>query len=113
MAISPVAGAIYANQVAPAASAIQGEQQAKFDMQSALAAAAAAQQKKEVEETRAADEIYKTDPERDKQEQKNAKQEKKKEDEKEELNLDEIDEKLDELRQSEEENEKPFFNFSV
>ena len=50
MAISPVTGAIYANQVAPAASAIQGEQQAKFDMQSALAAAAANEQKKEVEE---------------------------------------------------------------
>ena len=49
MAISPVTGAIYANQVAPAASAIQGEQQAKFDMQSALAAAAASEQKKEVE----------------------------------------------------------------
>ena len=87
MAISPVTGAIYANQVAPAASAIQGEQQAKFDMQSALAAAAAS-------------------------EQKNAKQEKKKKDEK-ELSLDEIDEKLGELRQNEEESEKHFFNFSV
>lgn len=107
MAISPVAGAIYANQVAPAASTIQGEQQAKFDIQSALAAAAS-EQKKEVEEIRATDETHKTDP--DKQEQKNAKQEKKKEDEK-ELNLDEIDEKLAELRQNEE--EKPVFNFSV
>ena len=112
MAISPVTGAIYANQVAPAASAIQAEQQAKFDMQSALAASAANEQKKEVEETRATDEIYKTDPERDKQEQKNAKQEKKKKDEK-ELSLDEIDEKLAELRQNEEESEKHFFNFSV
>ena len=110
MAISPVTGAIYANQVAPAASAIQGEQQAKFDMQSALAAAAASEQKKEVEEIRATDEIYKINP--DKQEQKNAKQEKKKKDEK-ELSLDEIDEKLGELRQSEEESEKHFFNFSV
>ena len=108
MAISPVAGAIYANQVAPAASAIQGEQQAKFDIQSALAAVA--EQKKEVEEIRATDEIYKINP--DKQEQKNAKQEKKKKDEK-ELNLDEIDEKLAELRQNEEESEKHFFNFSV
>ena len=108
MAISPVTGAIYANQVAPAASAIQGEQQAKFDIQNALAAVA--EQKKEVEEIRATDEIYKTDPERDKQEQKNAKQEKKKKDEK-ELSLDEIDEKLAELRQNEE--EKPVFNFSV
>ena len=110
MAISPVTGAIYANQVAPAASAIQGEQQAKFDIQSALAAVA--EQKKEVEEIRATDEIYKTDPERDKQEQKNAKQEKKKKDEK-ELSLDEIDEKLGELRQNEEESQKHFFNFSV
>ena len=108
MAISPVTGAIYANQVAPAASQVQGEQQAKFDIQSALAAVA--EQKKEVEEIRATDEIYKTDPERDKQEQKNAKQEKKKKDEK-ELSLDEIDEKLAELRQNEE--EKPVFNFSV
>ena len=83
MAISPVAGAIYANQVAPAASQVQGEQQAKFDIQNALAAVA---------------------------EQKNTKQEKKKKDEK-ELNLDEIDEKLAELRQNEE--EKPVFNFSV
>ena len=106
MAISPVAGAIYANQVAPAASQVQGEQQAKFDIQSALAAVA--EQKKEVEEIRATDEIYKTNP--DKQEQKNTKQEKKK---KEKLNLDEIDEKLDELRQNEEESEKHFFNFSV
>ena len=107
MAISPVTGAIYANQVAPAASAVQGDQQAKFDIQSALAAAA--EPKKEVEEIRATDEIYKINP--DKQEQKNTKQEKKKKDEK-ELNLDEIDEKLDELRQSEED-EKPVFNFSV
>ena len=106
MAISPVAGAIYANQVAPAASQVQGEQQAKFDIQSALAAVA--EQKKEVEEIRATDEIYKIKP--DKQEQKNTKHEKKKKDEK-ELNLDEIDEKLDELRQNEE--EKPVFNFSV
>ena len=105
MAISPVAGAIYANQVAPAASQVQGEQQAKFDIQNALAAVA--EQKKEVEEIRATDEIYKINP--DKQEQKNTKQEKKK---KEKLNLDEIDEKLDELRQSEED-EKPVFNFSV
>lgn len=52
MAISPVAGVIYANQVAPAASQVQGEQQAKFDIQSALAAAAS-EQKKEVEEIRA------------------------------------------------------------
>ena len=109
MAISPVAGAIYANQVAPAASQVQGEQQAKFDIQSALAAVA--EQKKEVEEIRATDEIYKINP--DKQEQKNAKQEKKKKDEKKELSLDEIDEKLGELRQSEEESEKHFFNFSV
>ncbi|MDY5467289.1 MAG: hypothetical protein SPF98_06870 [Campylobacter sp.] len=106
MAISPVAGAVYANQVAPAASQVQGEQQAKFDMQSALAAVA--EQKKEVEEIRATDEIYKINP--DQQEQKNTKQEKKKKDEK-ELNLDEIDEKLAELRQNEE--EKPVFNFLV
>lgn len=46
MAISPVAGVIYANQVAPAASQVQGEQQAKFDIQSALAAAASEQKKK-------------------------------------------------------------------
>ncbi|MGM9995671.1 MAG: hypothetical protein ACI35K_04570, partial [Campylobacter sp.] len=96
MAISPVAGVIYANQVAPAASQVQGEQQAKFDIQSALAAVA--EQKKEVEEIRATDEIYKINP--DKQEQKNTKQEKKKKDEK-EINLDEIDEKLAELRQNE------------
>nr|WP_321318370.1 hypothetical protein [uncultured Campylobacter sp.] len=106
MAISPVAGVIYANQVAPAASQVQGEQQAKFDIQSALAAAA--EQKKEVEEIRATDETHKINP--DKQEQKNTKQEKKKKDEK-ELNLDEIDEKLAELRQNEE--EKPVFNFLV
>lgn len=111
MAISPVAGAIYANQVAPAASAIQGEQQAKFDMQNALAAAAANEQEKRIEETRPAEEIYHVDPERDEQQQKKQNQENKKE--KKELNLDEIDEKLDELRQSEEENQKPFFNFSV
>ena len=110
MAISPVTGAIYANQVAPAASQVQGEQQAKFDMQSALAAAPANEQKKEVEETRATDEIYKINP--DKQEQKNAKQEKNKKDEK-KLSLDEIDKKLGELRQSEEESQKHFFNFSV
>ena len=97
MAISPVAGVIYANQVAPAASQVQGEQQAKFDIQSALAAVA--EQKKEVEEIRATDEIYKINPDK-----------KKKKDEK-ELSLDEIDEKLGELRQNEE--EKPVFNFSV
>ena len=54
MAISPVASTIYANQVAPAASNIQSDLQAKFDIQNALAAAAANEEQKRVEQTRPA-----------------------------------------------------------
>lgn len=62
MAISPVAGTIYANQVAPQASVIQADQQAKIDMQNAMAAALANEKEKEITEVRATEETYHVDP---------------------------------------------------
>ena len=62
MAISPIASTIYANQVAPAASSVQSDLQAKFDLQNSLGAAAINNEEKRVQETRPAEETYKLDP---------------------------------------------------
>lgn len=80
MAISPVASTIYANQVAPAASNIQSDLQAKFDIQNALAAAAANEEQKRVEQTRPAEQSHQIDPEneQEKNPQNNQEQKKKK-----------------------------------
>lgn len=117
MAISPIAGAIYANQVAPQASVIQAEQNAKIDMQNAMAAALANEKEKEVTEVRATEETYHVDPDNEHEKEKNKGQqerEKSNKNENSEQDLSEIEadslveletENLDEnLENSEEEN---------
>lgn len=109
MAISPVAGAIYANQVAPAASSVQADGQARFDLQNAAASEAVNSKEKQVEETRATEEIYKIDPQ-NKQEQKQNQNNQNKE-----KNLDELESELENIREEESllEDDKPIFNLLV
>ena len=85
MAISPIAGTIYANQVAPQASVIQADQNAKIDMQNAMAAALANEKDKEISEVRATEETYHLDPKNEHEKEKNnQEQEKSNEDEQDE-----------------------------
>lgn len=119
MAISPVAAAIYANQVAPAASAIEGSYQARIDMQNAMASALANAKNKEVEEARPTEETYKIDPENEHEKRGNSKgfsenSKHEKEEQNERPSIEDIDNALEELRQNgPDEDEKPIFNLSV
>lgn len=119
MAISPVAAAVYANQVAPAASAIEGSQQARIDMQNAMASALANAKNKEVEEVRPTEETYKIDPENEHEKRGNSggygenSKQKEEEVQNEHPSIEEIDNALEKLRQNGGEEEEPIFNFSV
>lgn len=84
MAISPVASTIYANQVAPAASNIQGDLQAKFDIQNTIAAATLNDEQKRVEQTRPTEESHKLDPKNEQKHAQSEQNEKRKKEEKEE-----------------------------
>ena len=103
MAISPVAGTIYANQVAPQASVIQADQQAKIDMQNAMAAALANEKEKEVTEVRATEETYQVDPdnEHEKERSKEEQERKKSSDDEQDLAEDFFDDEADDESQNE------------
>lgn len=138
MAISPIAGAIYANQVAPQASVIQADQQAKIDMQNAMAAALANEKNKEITEVRATEETYHVDPDNEHEKEKSSQEQSEKNSENSEnselensenskpkgyehaelLSAKELEERLEILRKQEEESQgdedKPaFLNLSV
>lgn len=120
MSISPVAGAIYANQVAPLTSSVQGSEQAKLDMQNALAAAAANEEEKRIEETRATEETYRIDPQNqhDKESNSGGEKEKKDDENKDEnegelLSGEELDAAIESFRVLDEDEEGQIFNFTV
>lgn len=114
MAISPVAGAIYANQVAPAASSVQADELARFDLQNAAANEAVNSKEKQVEEARATEEIYKIDPQNEQEQGRQNKQNEQNE-QNEQKNLDELESELENIREQESllEDDKPIFNLSV
>lgn len=111
MAISPVAGAIYANQVAPAASSVQADELARFDLQNAAANEAVNSKEKQVEEARATEEIYKIDHQNEQEQGRQNKQN----EQNEQKNLDELESELENIREQESllEDDKPIFNLSV
>ncbi len=63
--ISPIGANVYVNQNAPAASAVQGDAQARAEFASAIAAELAARKNDEVGEVRPPEEAHMVDPDRD------------------------------------------------
>lgn len=99
MAISPVAGMIYANQGMQAPATQQAEFQQRLDAQANAAMATSNEEKKEIEEVRPTEETLELDPENDQEKEKNeSKKEAKKgsnEDEEDFTPKDDIDHLLD------------------
>ncbi|BCX79407.1 hypothetical protein [Campylobacter sp. 19-13652] len=63
MSVSPLGNINFINQNSPVVSHSASTQQARFDMQAAMASEISAQKEREVEEVRPAEEAYKIDPE--------------------------------------------------
>ena len=71
MAVTPLGNSNFINQNAPVVSQVHANQQARFDMQSLMAAELASQQSEEIKEVRPMEESYKIDPEKEHERQKN------------------------------------------
>jgi hypothetical protein len=71
MAIGPIGSMVYTNQNMNAAAVKQTDFQNRLDMQNVAAAAATNEKDKEVREVRPAEEVYKIDPEKEHQKEKN------------------------------------------
>ncbi|MDR0747121.1 MAG: hypothetical protein LBE89_04430 [Helicobacteraceae bacterium] len=69
MSVTPIAGVIYSNQNAPAASSVQQQAQSRADFQSMLTSSAAEGQKTEVQETRPTEANEKLNPDHEHQKQ--------------------------------------------
>ncbi|CAD7288695.1 hypothetical protein [Campylobacter suis] len=63
MSVTPIGNANFINQNAPVVSSVNASQQARFDMQNALAMQVAADDNNEITEIRPTEETYKIDPE--------------------------------------------------
>ncbi|MDR3163079.1 MAG: hypothetical protein LBT81_04390 [Helicobacteraceae bacterium] len=85
MSVTPIAGVIYSNQNAPAASSIQQQAQSRADFQSMLTSSAAEGQKTEVQETRPAEASERLNPDREHQKQEDDEREKEREEQKQEI----------------------------
>ncbi|WP_169783750.1 hypothetical protein [Campylobacter curvus] len=62
MSVTPIGNTTFINQNAPVVSQVQANNQARFDMQAALATQLAGEQEGEVKQIRPAEETYKIDP---------------------------------------------------
>lgn len=62
MSITPIGNTTFVNQNAPVASQVQANNQARFDMQAALATKLAGEQDNEVQQVRPTEETYRIDP---------------------------------------------------
>ena len=65
MAVTPLGNSNFINQNAPVVSQVHANQQARFDMQSLMAAELASQQSEEIKDVRPMEESYKIDPEKE------------------------------------------------
>jgi len=70
MAVTPLGNSNFINQNAPVVSQVHANQQARFDIQSLMAAELATQQSEEIKEVRPMEESYKIDPEKEHERQK-------------------------------------------
>ncbi len=98
MAITPLGGAIYANQNMQIPAAKQIDFQNKIDLQNVVAAELLKEKEKEIEEVRPAEETYKIDPEHEHEKQK--KDEESGEKEEEEKFMNKIEKKIKEKKQN-------------
>lgn len=71
MSVSPLGNINFINQNSPVVSHTASTQQARFDMQSAMASDLSAAKEREIEEVRPAEETYMIDPEHEHERQKN------------------------------------------
>lgn len=62
MSVTPIGNTTFINQNAPVVSQVQANNQARFDMQAALATQLAGEQEGEIKQIRPAEETYKIDP---------------------------------------------------
>ncbi|MBE2984040.1 hypothetical protein CCAL9344_08805 [Campylobacter sp. RM9344] len=74
MSVTPLGNVNFINQNAPVASFVSANQQARFDMQSALASTVLDDDANEVAEVRPTEESYKIDPEHEHERQKGEEQ---------------------------------------
>ena len=101
MAVTPLGNSNFINQNAPVVSQVHANQQARFDMQSLMAAELASQQSEEIKEVRPMEESYKIDPEKEHERQKNEEESSEFESEK-QNSRDSDGEKLDDMADNEE-----------
>lgn len=62
MSVTPIGNTTFINQNAPVVSQVQANNQARFDMQAALATQLASEQEGEIKQIRPTEETYKIDP---------------------------------------------------
>lgn len=67
MSVGAIGNAILVNQMTPAVTPLQGNQNTRFDLQNLAAQVAAQEKEKEIEEVRPAEENQKIDPDREEQ----------------------------------------------
>ena len=101
MAVTPLGNSNFINQNAPVVSQVHANQQARFDMQSLMAAELASQQSDEIKEVRPMEESYKIDPEKEHERQKNEEEASEFESEK-QNSRDSDEENLDDIADNEE-----------
>ena len=101
MAVTPLGNSNFINQNAPVVSQVHANQQARFDMQSLMAAELASQQSEEIKEVRPMEESYKIDPEKEHERQKNEEEASEFESEK-QNSRDSDEENLDDIADNEE-----------
>lgn len=71
MSVSPLGNINFINQNSPVVSHVASTQQARFDIQAAMAEEISAQKEREVEEVRPTEETYRIDPEHEHEREKN------------------------------------------
>ena len=107
MSITPVGNATFINQNAPVVSQTHANNQARFDLQSALASQIASEEMQDVTALRPAEETYKIDPQNQHEKQKGEEEASEQERENLARKGDDEDEQSDEISQDADENSAP------
>ena len=76
MAIGPVGNVVFVNQQTATVSAVQGNQNTRFDLQNVAVQAAINEKEEEVQEVRPTEENHEVDPDREHQSQENDEEQK-------------------------------------
>ena len=107
MSVTSIGNTTFINQNAPVVSQVQANNQARFDMQAALATQLAGEQEGEIKQIRPAEETYKIDPQNQHEKQKGEEEASEQERENLARKSDDEDEQSDEISQDADENSAP------